>query len=85
MTEAVYSFYLERAIMKMNAIIDALFYVVDVEGIPTKVILNPTGKTVVAVAIGILVLFAVMGVTIIVNQIKIKKMLRKLSEEKDKP
>ena len=38
--------------------------------------------TILYIGIGVL---AVLGIVIIVNQIKIKKMLRKLTEEQDKP
>ena len=37
------------------------------------------------IGIGIACIAIIIGIVIIVNQIKIKKMLRKLSEEKDKP
>lgn len=36
----------------------------------------------ISIAIGVVV---ILGIVIIVNQIKIKKMLRKLTEEQDKP
>ena len=47
--------------------------------------LSDKAKNIETIAIGGIIVISIIGITIIINQIKIKKMLRKLSEEKDKP
>ena len=54
-------------------------------GIDTLIRFTSTNLRFIKIGIGITCVAVVIGIIIIINQIKIKKMLRKLSEEKDKP